>query len=371
MSHSNTASTSYTLAKYSRSYTQPTAGSSQTGAEWQHFVNPVIRLVLDIRKSSAGELESFRMRILWSLDAGGPDAMDTDQREEDLELLAFSSLPSFQERVGVPQGMPLKAVFRDCVVGIRYLHPRVYRRFQITFQSASWASGFIDMVRFVCPCKANPPPPPTARIPPRPTIENALPALPQNTFDIASSQVPADRLSASGLFSRATPNSSDDVRPSSAVTASSAMGIYHSSDPVRPQPEPRVQPQAPPSLEQQSHVSQPPSVLHPTRTASPASSAPAPQPPPAAYSSSVSSMAPPPAPPSSCDPEPVPSHPGPNTLDKQGFLASLEEAPSLYGLPRGDLERLVTKIVREEGFAKLLEDLDSMWNIKGFLGRNV
>lgn len=41
--------------------------------------------------------------------------------QEDLDLVAYSSLPSLQ----APQGMPLKAVYQDAVVGIRYQHPRV------------------------------------------------------------------------------------------------------------------------------------------------------------------------------------------------------------------------------------------------------
>jgi len=48
--------------------------------EWQHFVNPVIMLVLDIKKTTYGVLESVRLRILWYM-SSGPDAMDVDQSE--------------------------------------------------------------------------------------------------------------------------------------------------------------------------------------------------------------------------------------------------------------------------------------------------
>ncbi|KAH9859085.1 hypothetical protein C2E23DRAFT_899363, partial [Lenzites betulinus] len=35
-----------------------------------------------------------------------------------------------------------------------------YRRFQIAFESGNSASAFIESIRFICPCKANAPPPP-------------------------------------------------------------------------------------------------------------------------------------------------------------------------------------------------------------------
>jgi len=53
----------------------------------------------------------------------------------------------------------------------------------------------------------------------------------------------------------------------------------------------------------------------------------------------------------------------------QGLMACLEHTTSIYNLSRTDLETLIAKVIREEGFAKLLEDVDSMWKIKGFLGR--
>ncbi len=71
----------YELTKYSRAYSQPTnQGSVQTELEWQHFANPVIRLTLDMKKSSEGRLESLRLRIIWKFSAGA-DAMDVDQNE--------------------------------------------------------------------------------------------------------------------------------------------------------------------------------------------------------------------------------------------------------------------------------------------------
>lgn len=74
MSHSTTATATYVLQKYSKSYPKPEAqqnasSTAEACSEWQHFTNPVIRLVLDITKASNTELESVRLRIKWSMDA--------------------------------------------------------------------------------------------------------------------------------------------------------------------------------------------------------------------------------------------------------------------------------------------------------------
>ncbi|KAF9051096.1 hypothetical protein BDZ89DRAFT_1154009 [Hymenopellis radicata] len=138
MSHSTTATSTFNLQKYSRSYPN---------------------LSVDSKNASNGELESVRLRIVWTMDNG--DAMNTNQIVfEDLELLAFASLP-FRNPQKQSHGLPLKAVYRDTVVGMRYLHPRefntapTYRRFQMTFTAAAAATQFINAIRNVCPCKLN------------------------------------------------------------------------------------------------------------------------------------------------------------------------------------------------------------------------
>lgn len=81
MSLTTTTTTTYELSKYSKAYNNlNNTASSQTELEWQHFVNPIIQLVLDIKKSPSGQLESYRLRIIWTFGAG-LDSMDTDQRE--------------------------------------------------------------------------------------------------------------------------------------------------------------------------------------------------------------------------------------------------------------------------------------------------
>jgi hypothetical protein len=86
MAHSTTTTATrvMTLTKYSRSYPSLKSASQQesevTDPGWQHFVNPTIRMVLDVRKSCKGDLESFKLRIIWRMGSDN-DSMDIDQRE--------------------------------------------------------------------------------------------------------------------------------------------------------------------------------------------------------------------------------------------------------------------------------------------------
>ena len=80
MSMSTTSTATYILAKYSRAYPTSASSTQEIDAEWQHFTNPTVRLILDMKKSGNGELESYRVRILWSLNTG-QDGMDIDQRD--------------------------------------------------------------------------------------------------------------------------------------------------------------------------------------------------------------------------------------------------------------------------------------------------
>lgn len=77
MSHSTTATATYVISKYSRSYpsnaAQTQSNYDASASDWQHFTNPVIRLILDTKKSSSGDLESVRLRILWQMSAGNMD----------------------------------------------------------------------------------------------------------------------------------------------------------------------------------------------------------------------------------------------------------------------------------------------------------
>ncbi|EMD37565.1 hypothetical protein CERSUDRAFT_114201 [Gelatoporia subvermispora B] len=53
----------------------------------------------------------------------------------------------------------------------------------------------------------------------------------------------------------------------------------------------------------------------------------------------------------------------------ENLVQSLGGISTMYGLSRGELEKLVAQVVREEGFVNLLRDLDSLWAVKGYLAR--
>ncbi|SJK97456.1 uncharacterized protein ARMOST_00708 [Armillaria ostoyae] len=352
MSTSTTATSTFTLQKYSRSY--PTSA----GSEWQHFTNPTIRLVLDARNASGGDLESVRLRIIWTMDNGDP--MDTTAGNqvlfEDLDLLSFSSLP-FRQHQRQSQGLPLKAVYRGLVVGIRYLHPReysanpTYRRFQITFTSAASVSQFINAIRTVCPCKANPAP---AHGPVEPSLQSSStlrPTLPPSS--VALSQAP---------YLHQYPSAPAFNNPDLTFTASQTK-IYRQEAPQSSQDTPlHVLSSSPvfPSL-------LPPIVLNGANSPLPTSTPPAPKT--AESQSSMNSATHPSIVPTSAPiADPAPSQPTSSSAIKDAVLLSLRETTGLYDLPRSDLERLVSNIIREDGFSHLLTTLSTMWKVKSYLG---
>jgi hypothetical protein len=75
MASSTTQTTEHVLLKYSRAY----SASSGIEQPWQHFANPTIRLILDVKKAAqSGELESVRLRISWSM-TQGEEFVELDQ----------------------------------------------------------------------------------------------------------------------------------------------------------------------------------------------------------------------------------------------------------------------------------------------------
>lgn len=67
MAHTTTARSTYSLVKYSRSY----PSENISNADWQHFTNPVLRLVLDVTRSDKSEARSVRLKVIWTLQNGG------------------------------------------------------------------------------------------------------------------------------------------------------------------------------------------------------------------------------------------------------------------------------------------------------------
>ncbi|KAF8482881.1 hypothetical protein DFH94DRAFT_384360 [Russula ochroleuca] len=357
---------SYILEKYSRSYPSNVSAQSQSQdltagqPEWQHFANPVISLTLDVKKSMDNKFESVRLRILWNMGMGH-DGTPREITMEDLDLLSFSGLDS---QVHSAQGPPLKAVYRGPVVGIRYQYPLTvpatspssYRRFQVNFASASDIAQFIDAIRPVCPCKENagPPPPPTPMsrpLVPRPaSIQPPSAYAPPVRHHTSAPQRPPVSAGATGMTERAPHyrSSQEDLYQRALhfpPSSSSEMSLLPFSDPAPPtHPTSGFDMSSRPSSALPEMYS---SQFTAYNTSSlPASSQPA---------SSATMLAPP--------------SQGPEDRTREAFLGSLREEPELYNLTRPELENLVSVIVREPGFPKLLEALDSMWVARGFLGR--
>ncbi|KAJ8595673.1 hypothetical protein M405DRAFT_782789 [Rhizopogon salebrosus TDB-379] len=363
MAQFTTTTVAYSLAKYSRSY--PTSASSQiqpTADEWQHFVHPVINLYLDAKTSSAGQLVSVRLRIVWNFDSN-TNSTNVDQREitlEDLDLLSFSSLPNSSTNSRQPDhGLPLKAVYRDAVVGIRYLYPRtadstgqpVYRRFQITFTTAMNATQFIDAVRPVCPCKLNPQPSLGIRTPTVVTI-GPPPDFPRRST--VAHNVLQPRSSTSGTLLRPV----STALPSDIPSSDSGLPTFASSTPA-------TAGMAPPetsrtTISKTSQGQAPSGSASSTKGSLPDSSQPS-------SSNSLNTMPPPPLPSSITRSREQESQP--SDVPTAQLLSSLRATPALYNLSHAELESVVAQVIREEGFAQLLASLDTLWRAKGFLGQ--
>ncbi|KAI0254065.1 hypothetical protein BJV78DRAFT_1280468 [Lactifluus subvellereus] len=384
MLRSTVTTGSYTLEKYSRSY--PSRNPAQTHSqdlpvrqpEWQHFVNPVITLTLDVKKSMDNSFESVRLRIIWNTDVGN-DQMQREITMEDLDLLSFSRVDG---QIHSGQGPPLKAVYRGAIVGIRYQYPvsvpatspTSYRRFQVNFASSSDAVKFIDAIRPVCPCKENAGPPP----PQIPTNRPSMPMMSNST----SIQAPS---TSAPLFRYHTSTVQWPSMPPPSVGATSGSAERNAPHPSSQREHPQRPPQFPPSSSSDLSLAPPTSDLIPPY--------PMTAPPPETYSnqftvqsgggvggrrnsaSSLPALSQPPtstaatlAPPTQTT---ITQPPGAATAEKtrEAFLESLRETPGLYSLTRPELENLVSVVVREPGFPRLLEALESMWAIRGFLGQ--
>ncbi|KAJ8090357.1 hypothetical protein PM082_018953 [Marasmius tenuissimus] len=405
MSHClTTATATYTLQKYSRSY--PNTGQTSSN-EWQHFTNPLIRLVLDVQKSASNQLESVRLRIIWSLE-GGPGPNSTNEVVfEDLDLLSFSSIP-FRNRLErqQPEGLPLKAVYRDTIVGIRYLHPldgNTYRRFQVTFASSPAVAQFIQSIETICPCKANnnnpvpaaPAPPPSGQVqtqthgsfatpspmkPPPIHPEMPPPNIPAMNRHLSRTQTMLS--SNPSFFVAANTQPTGSGLPGYSLPAThSFMGqnpsFQHPYQPALQTIESRIAPSSHALPEQATlpvHTSvssqmpsstpqsQPEPMLAPQWSSLPPSSNPSSAPlPDADHPVSSQTIAPSTH---SRDPSASASVSAPT----DPLLASLREGTRLYELPSARLESLVAEVVREEGFVNLMENLSTMWRVKGYLG---
>ncbi|KAJ3762364.1 hypothetical protein EV360DRAFT_35811 [Lentinula raphanica] len=350
MSHSTTTTATYVLVKYSRSYPQ---GVQETNSEWQHYTKPTLKLILDVKKSlSTGELESVFLRIIWSME----NSYAQDQSEltfENIDLLSFSSFPVGQTD-RAQGGLPLKAVYRDSVVGIRYINASsgTFRRFQVTFSSPNDASQFIDSISSVCPCKPNS----TTGAPPA-ALPRMMPAPSMMIVDFRN-QLPS---SSPPLLPNST-QQAFEFNPSQAHSPSnSAQPAFQFNPTQAHSPSISAQPafQFNPS---QAHPPSTPYTPTPTQSEHPFYSQASSANPHTALVQITSNQLPEPA---VSRLKVESSEKGVQTTDQ--FVIALQEATSLYDMPHHALEKLVGDVVREDGFVSLMESLSSMWKIRGYV----
>ncbi|TFK44344.1 hypothetical protein BDQ12DRAFT_717503 [Crucibulum laeve] len=411
MSHSTTATSTYVIAKYSRFYpnnpglqTSEQAGADRTSAEWQHFTNPVIRLVLDVKKARNGELESMRLRILWQMGCGLDD--HAKQAEEDLELMSFSDLSTRIPQKHQSQGLPLKAVYRDTVVGIRYLLSRdvvtmpVYRRFQISFLNASAATEFIHAIRTVCPCKANPANPMNdnasvlnaSMLPPAAAVCPNVNAAVTVSNSILPDRGPAFPYTPSPKLPTATSMTPSHL-PASLIQTATHMSQYSSPSftlpssrtdkTSRPLSSPPLNPDTSSSRSTwsglpSSHLNEYPRQSLPHQPSNSTADL---------FSVEISRMHHQTHFPSgqSFLPDSSPSMPSTATggapkssnthqtdsVTQQIYdlVPAMQETSKIYDLPVETLECIIGDVIREDGFVNLLEKLGTLWRVKTLIGQ--
>ncbi|KAK7038112.1 hypothetical protein R3P38DRAFT_2904523 [Favolaschia claudopus] len=372
-SSSTTETTTYMLEKYSRAYTAKKASGT---SEWQHFTNPVLRLILDSKLSPHLSDSSLRMRIVWTMDD------DKDIVLEDLDLFAFSLIKTNNSGRDKADSSPLKAVYRDTTFGLRYLYVpesteshKVYRRFQVSFATSSLALQLVNAIQDVCPCKPNDPPNPKERkavaarpsfapqrqdtiIASNPTPEFSVSMIPQTSslFHATTTQTP--------LRSEATfripdpPAASQPVLLPFSVHRPPSRIDRPSASPAVPEPRPSSSHSVydhpmPDALQTALTLT---NAAQPLQKPSSLSSLPDSSPP---TSTADSAMMPPPPP---AQVSTYDTH-----ADTIALTAALREATGLYDLSHVALERLVGDVVREDGFVGLLEKMSSMWAMKALV----
>ncbi|KXN90996.1 hypothetical protein AN958_03063 [Leucoagaricus sp. SymC.cos] len=348
MAYTTTATTTYSLMKYSRSY--PAGNSSSV--DWQHFTNPVLRLILDVTKTEKSELCSVRIKVVWTIQNGGIITVNDKSEIEDVDLLAFSSI---QPKQGAPMNVPLKAVYRDTTVGIRYLHPldatntTMFRRFQISFATEQDTNAFIHSIQGVCPCKMSPGP--AAR------QQRQMPAPPVS--GTMSSSIGNNNVLTAPLQEGQYPFGSVvlETQPSTGRVIQKSIPIQGTASNVLITTPSRGSSMPPPPMPSQNlHRSTSSLDLNaidggsqntfPSASAQQSSS----QTYTAPSSSQVSVRQ------EVVDVEKV-AHRDEREKTIHPFIASLKEATSIYDLPPDVLELAVGDVIREDGFVSLVSDM--------------
>ncbi|KAH9811815.1 hypothetical protein DFH28DRAFT_1178500 [Melampsora americana] len=143
--------------------------TSSAQIEWTHFNQPRLSLNADIihtdledpKKSGLPRhTRKITLQIIWNSDPQSsntpdhPSVFNLEQIDLNQIVIDFSN-----SRLGE---VPLKAVYKDCVVGLRYAISHeagalIYNRFQLRFHNPTDCLDFVRVIEFICPCKLSPP----------------------------------------------------------------------------------------------------------------------------------------------------------------------------------------------------------------------
>jgi len=225
------------------------------------------------------------------------------------------------------------------VVPSRLNNIQIYRRFQMTFLSSSAVLEFIDAIRTICPCKANPAPAPAPKpMNPPSSLPDQLDVHP-NSFAVrsasqalySSSQTPF----LPGIFTSSPLNidSNTSTTPASSLPFSTPPAPSLNISGISPNP---ITNEKNGVLVHLQTASAP--ANYPSGTPLPNSS------PPTSSARSIND--------NNNLPPTVNAIPGGNTAS--ALLDALSETTGLYDLSHSELEQLVGQVVREEGFTKLV-----------------
>lgn len=224
---------------------------------------------------------------------------------------------------------------------------QAYRRFQMDFTTAETASQFIKLVSAVCPCSTTDRVPRTNRGRPQATLTSAPSSRSHPVLTKAKKPAPTrQRKTTSTQLCQTGPSSTIFAGSDDSHTLPSG-----SSDPLSEAPFPAFsQPALPatcgqaagPSLSEYDISSRPATsgLLPPSQTFLPSTPIP-----------SSSQTLPDPT----ISPQ-LPFQPGarPPNSECDAFLESLMRSPTLYDLSRSQLEVVVSQVIREDGFIKLV-----------------
>ncbi|KZS98293.1 hypothetical protein SISNIDRAFT_481050 [Sistotremastrum niveocremeum HHB9708] len=410
------------VSRYSRSYPEVTDGA------WQHYQydTPPIRVLLEQTETENTALPSIRLRILWQIQDG-----QGNQNEivfEDIDLLEYSKR-SFPNLNTASRSLPIRALYKDNTVGLKYLNLALpsnatpdFRRIQIIFSDAQAALSFIAAIGPVCPCQSamqtkavastpagfNPPPPsstqysqidsspaisPTTKTKPKPKKDRPPAKRTKTSHGTESQVVSSPHISRNGTN---TPRKL--IQPSPSVEIRQPQESSQTQRPVINSGQ---------SLSLLNELITPSSVVIPILKPSNVSelvstnlfdgSIPTVQTPPVSSQPQASQKTAVPQvparlsietpmqieqasnfsqiiqelPPSSASTHAVAApltHIGSSVATPPTSGPLIQTLSQLYKLPTDELESLVSTIVQEPGFTDFLQKVDTLWKVRGFVG---